>query len=171
MMRIYLWPAQRNAWLALFIISLSLLAAAAYFQYGLGLEPCVKCVYQRMAVIGVALFALLGYWGARHALVRLIALAGVIYSAIEGLLIAYDHWDLQTSKNAFFAVCESNPNFPSWAPLHEWLPSYFAAPGLCGDIDWSFLGVTMPAWMTFIFAGVTITVAVAGLSHIIYKLR
>ena len=170
-MRIYLWPSQRNAWLALFLISLSLLAVAAYFQYGLGLEPCVKCVYQRMAVIGIAVFSLLGYLASSNPLIRLTALAGVLYSAIEGLLIAYDHWDLQTSKNAFFAVCESAPNFPTWAPLHEWLPSYFAAPGLCGDIDWSFLGATMPAWMTFIFAGVTLVVTAAGISHIWHKLR
>ena len=84
-MQIYLWPSQRSAWLALFIICLSLLAAAAYFQYGLGLEPCVKCVYQRMAVIGIALFALLGYLGATRPFIRLVALAGVLYSALEGL--------------------------------------------------------------------------------------
>ena len=44
------------------------------------------------------------------------------------------------------------PNFPSWAPLHEWLPRIFAATGDCGDIDWQFLDMSMPQWMIVIFA-------------------
>lgn len=144
-------PAQPRAWLLLALSAFGLFAAALYFQFGLGLEPCVKCVYQRVAVLAVGLSALLGWWltGSRW---QPIASVGWLIAAGWGLLIAYDHHSLQQSANAFFAVCESIPNFPAWLPLHEWLPALFNPTGLCGDIDWAFLGLSMPAWMVVVFA-------------------
>ncbi|AVJ56423.1 disulfide bond formation protein DsbB [Idiomarina sp. OT37-5b] len=161
------WPARQTPWLLLFLGTMLLFVIALYFQHGMGLEPCVKCVYQRAAVLGIALAALVGGLGYKFWLTRWLGLLGWGYAAFEGLRIAYDHWDLQTSKNAFFAVCESAPNFPAWLPLHEWIPGFFAAPGLCGDIDWAFLGMGMPGWMTFIFAGLLSLAVIVALLHLI----
>jgi disulfide bond formation protein DsbB len=83
---------------------------------------------------------------------RLIGYLGWGISAIWGLLIAIEHVDIQTAANPFFATCEFVPNFPAWAPLHEWLPNVFSATGDCGDINWSFMDMTMPQWMIIIFA-------------------
>lgn len=165
------WPARQTPWLLLFLGSMLLFIIALYFQYSMGLEPCVKCVYQRVAILGIALFAVVGLVGYRFIITRWLALLGWGYAAFEGLRVAYDHWDLQTSKNAFFAVCESAPNFPAWAPLHEWLPGLFAAPGLCGDIDWSFAGLGMPGWMTFIFAGFLLAAIMMALLHLLKRGR
>lgn len=159
------WPARQTPWVLLFLAAGLLFILALYFQHAMALEPCVKCVYQRVAVIGVILSALVGGLGYKFWLTRWLGLAGWIYSSFEGLRIAYDHWDLQTSKNAFFAVCESEPNFPSWAPLHDWLPDLFAAPGLCGDIDWEFLGIGMPGWMSLIFGGFLVVAVLVTLLH------
>ena len=150
------WPNKPFAWLLLFLGCSGLLAAALYFQMVLGLEPCVKCVYQRMAVVGIGLAAIVGLFGSGFWLTRWAALIGWLYSSYQGLLIAYDHWDLQTSKNAFFAVCESAPNFPGWAPLHEWMPGLFAAPGL---------------WMTVIFAGFLLIGIIVAVCHIIASFK
>ena len=165
------WPNKPFAWLLLFLGCSGLLAAALYFQMVLGLEPCVKCVYQRMAVVGIGLAAIVGLFGSGFWLTRWAALIGWLYSSYQGLLIAYDHWDLQTSKNAFFAMCESAPNFPGWAPLHEWMPGLFAAPGLCGDIDWQWLGLGMPGWMTVIFAGFLLIGIIVAVCHIIASFK
>ena len=167
MLSIGQWPTKPFAWLLLFLGGAALLGAALYFQAVLGLEPCVKCVYQRMAVVGIALSAIVGLIGSGFALLRWAGLLGWLYSSFEGLRIAYDHWDLQTSKNAFFAVCESAPDFPEWAPLHEWLPGLFAAPGLCGDIDWQWFGMGMPGWMTFIFGGLLVIAVIVTIAHFI----
>lgn len=162
-------PTRQTPWMLLFLGSTLLYILALYFQYGMGLEPCVKCIYQRVAVLGIMLFTLIGLFGCRYWPIRWVAMIGWGYSAYEGLLIAYDHWDLQTSKNAFFAVCEAHPNFPAWMPLHDWLPGLFAAPGLCGDIDWEFLGMGMPGWMTFIFAGLLLIAIVVAISHLLTR--
>lgn len=160
------WPNKPLAWLLLFLGASALLAAALYFQLVLQLEPCVKCVYQRTAVIGIAVAAVVGLLGSGFWLTRWAALIGWLYAAYQGFLVAYDHWDLQHSKNAFFAVCESAPNFPEWAPLHHWLPTVFAAPGLCGDIDWQWLGLGMPGWMMTIFAGLLLIGVLVTLCHL-----
>ncbi|HAD47964.1 MAG: disulfide bond formation protein DsbB [Idiomarina sp.] len=160
------WPTRQTPWLLLFLGSTLLFILALYFQHAMALEPCVKCVYQRVAVVGVMLSALVGGFGCKFWLTRWLGIVGWGYSSFEGLRVAYDHWDLQTSKNAFFAVCESAPNFPDWAPLHQWLPGFFAAPGLCGDIDWEFLGIGMPGWMTFIFGGFLLIAVIVALLHL-----
>ena len=49
-------------------------------------------------------------------------------------------------------VCEFIPNFPTWAPLHEWIPFLFEATGDCGDISWQFLNYSMTQWMIVVYA-------------------
>lgn len=144
---------RKGAWLALLGSSATLLAAALFFQYQMDLLPCVKCIYQRTAVIGILVAAvpalLSNTWPAR---ILSLAIWGV--SAIWGYLSAAEHIQIQRDAiaNPFFATCEIVPNFPNWAPLHEWLPTIFAAPGDCGELNWQFAGLSMPAWMQIIFA-------------------
>lgn len=140
------WP-----WGLLLFTTLSLEICALYFQYALELRPCIMCIYQRTAVFGIML-ACLPVWITNTMLTRLIAFIGWGVSAIWGFFIALEHVDIQGASNSFFATCEIVPNFPSWLPLHEWLPNLFAATGDCGDINWSFLQLSMPQWMMVIFA-------------------
>ncbi len=142
----------RRAWTLLLLSALILEGIALYFQYGMGLEPCIMCIYQRNAVFGIALAALIGMSAPGKMPIRLLAIAGWGVSAIWGLLIAIEHVDIQSAANPFFAPCEIVPNFPGWLPLHEWIPGIFAATGDCGNIDWSLLGMSMPQWMIVIFA-------------------
>jgi disulfide bond formation protein DsbB len=66
-------------------------------------------------------------------------------------LIAIEHVEMQTATFSFLYSCEFVPNFPSWAPLHEWLPLLFAATGDCGDIDWQWFGYSMPQMMIVVY--------------------
>ncbi len=145
------WPDAKASWFLLFLSALGLNLSALYFQYGLGLEPCIMCIYQRTAVYGVLLAALLPLLF-NIAPVRVLAYVLWGYAAIEGLLVAIEHVDIQQAENSFFAFCEIVPNFPEWAPLHEWLPGLFAATGDCGDINWQFMDMSMPQWMIVVFS-------------------
>lgn len=157
---------RRSAWFLLLLSASALFGCALYFQFGLALEPCVKCVYQRVAVVGIGAAALLGFIAPRLALVRFLAFALWLVSAIWGWFIASEHLALQNAKNAFFMTCDSFPNFPDWAPLHQWFPTLFSAPGVCGDIEWSFAGLSMPAWMQIIFAAY----ALIGIAVVLLRL-
>ena len=43
----------RRAWWLLALSALGLELTALWFQHGMGLDPCVKCVYERVAVLGL----------------------------------------------------------------------------------------------------------------------
>lgn len=145
------WAEQRWAWALLFTSAFLLELVALYFQYGMDLKPCIMCIYQRTAVFGVLFSALLPLLK-NNPITRLLAFVGWGLSAIWGTLIALEHVDIQTATNPFFVVCEIVPNFPSFLPLHTMLPNIFAATGDCGDINWEFVGMSMPQWMIVIFA-------------------
>ncbi|MGB0937962.1 MAG: disulfide bond formation protein DsbB [Colwellia sp.] len=145
-----------NAWLLLALSALALELTALFFQYGMGLEPCIMCVYQRVALAGIGMAGLIGYFACKFLLARLIVYIFWGIGAFWGLLIAIEHVEMQASSGSLFFTCEFIPNFPSWAPLHEWLPFLFEATGDCGEISWSFLGYSMPQWMIVVYAGFSI---------------
>ena len=141
----------KRAWGLLFVSALCLEVAALYFQHVTDLRPCIMCIYQRTAVFGL-MFAAMPAMLINNLITRLISYLGWGISTIWGLQIAIEHVDIQTAANPLFATCEFVPNFPTWAPLHEWLPNVFGATGDCGDINWSFMDMSMPQWMIVIFA-------------------
>lgn len=140
------------AWQLLALSALAFELSALFFQYGLKLEPCIMCIYQRVAIWGVFLAGIVGIWGYQHIIFRLLGYISWGVGSIWGLMLAIEHHDIQTSPMSFMFSCEFTPNFPSWLPLHEWLPFLFDATGDCGDIDWQFLGYSMPQVMMLIFA-------------------
>ena len=158
----------RRAWGLLFVSALSLEMGALYFQYVTDLRPCIMCIYQRTALFGV-MFAAMPAMLFNNFITRLIGYVGWGISDIWGLLIAIEHVDIQTAVNPFFATCEFVPNFPFWAPLHEWLPSIFSATGDCGDINWSFMDMSMPQWMIVVFAIYSVIWAVILVSRVLVK--
>ena len=157
-----------SAWTWLLLSTFVLEVAALYFQYGMELRPCIMCIYQRTAVFGIMFAAILPLL-TNNIITRLLAYVIWGVSAVWGLVIAVEHVEIQGAKNSFFATCEIVPNFPSWAPLHEWLPNIFAATGDCGDINWSLLSLSMPQWMVVIFAIYSVTLSLVLLCKIFNK--
>lgn len=150
---------KRSAWLFLAFSSLALELTALYFQYGMGLQPCVLCVYERLAMVGLCLAGILGFLAPRSLIMRLIALALGLFSSIKGLIISLRHLDLQMNP-APWKQCEFIPNFPETLPFHQWQPSIFSPTGSCNESQWSLFGITMVQWLVFIFAVYVIVLAV-----------
>lgn len=157
-------PEKRSSWATLWLSALVLEVIALYFQYAMDLKPCVMCIYQRTAVLGI-LFAGLIPFISNNSITRFIGFAIWGVSSIWGMLIAKEHVGYQTDP--FFGVCEIVPNFPGIMPLHDWLPFFFGAPGDCGNIDWQFLSFSMPQWMIILFAGYALVFIVVLLSRLI----
>ncbi|GAC13575.1 disulfide bond formation protein DsbB [Aliiglaciecola lipolytica] len=143
--------SSRWAWLTLMLSAVALIITALYFQYILELKPCIMCIYQRTAVFGLLFAGLLPVLK-NNLITRFIGFVVWGVSAIWGMFIAIEHVELQNASNPFFVSCEIVPNFPSFLPLHNWLPNMFAATGDCGNIDWEFMSMSMPQWMIVVFA-------------------
>lgn len=158
-----------RAWQLLAFTALCLELSALYFQYAMGLAPCIMCIYQRTAIWGIFFAGVVGSLGNKNSVLRIIAFLLWGLGAIWGLLIAIEHVEIQSSTMSFLYSCEIIPNFPSWAPLHEWLPSLFEATGDCGDINWQFFGYTMPQMMIVVYGGFSAALAIIILARLIDK--
>ncbi len=157
----------QRAWQLLAISALCFELIALYFQYFMGLEPCIMCIYQRTAVWGIFLAGVIGAFGCQHLVMRIVAYGLWATGAIWGFIIALEHVDMQSSTMSFLFSCEIVPNFPSWAPLHQWLPALFEASGDCGDIKWDFLGFSMPQVMLVIFAAYSTAFTIVLLTRLL----
>jgi disulfide bond formation protein DsbB len=145
-------PLSKKAWALLALSAAIFEITALFFQYAMGLEPCIMCIYQRTAMLGLFAAGVIGFINPQSLPLRWLGYATWGISSIWGWLIAREHIDMQTTTDPFAFTCDIVPNFPSFMPLHEWIPAFFAATGDCGNIDWSFMSLSMPGWMEIIFA-------------------
>ncbi|OOF60225.1 disulfide bond formation protein DsbB [Rodentibacter myodis] len=156
---------KRSAWLLLAFSSLALELTALYFQYGMGLQPCVLCVYERLAMVGLFIAGIIGFLAPRSLIVRLIAIGLGLFSAVKGLMISLRHLDLQMNP-APWKQCEFLPDFPETLPFHQWFPILFNPTGSCDNSQWSLFGITMVQWLVFIFAIYVIALAIILISQL-----
>lgn len=141
----------RSGWLLLLLSALALEGIALYFQYGMELQPCVMCVYERVALFGIAFAGMFGALFPSSVIMRLIAIIIGLFSAFKGLIIAIKHVDYQLHP-APWNQCPITPDFPQTLPLDKWFPALFHPTGLCSEISWSWLGFSMAQWIVFMFA-------------------
>ncbi len=147
---------RRLPWILVVLSALALEAAALYFQYGLKLDPCVLCIYQRTAVAGIVLGGLIGALAPTFWWLRFLGYLGIGGAAVIGVRLALEHIAVQAGESM---GCDFMTNFPPWMKLDEWFPGVFLPTGSCDEIQWQFLGQGMPQWMVVVF-GAYLAVAV-----------
>ncbi|MDH3305645.1 MAG: disulfide bond formation protein B [Gammaproteobacteria bacterium] len=140
-----------------FLVCVSMMGFALYAQYGLMLEPCPLCVFQRIATILLGLVFLIaalhnpGKLGSRIYAV-LIALA-----AGDGVAIASRHVYLQNLPADRVPAC--GPGFEyimeNFA-LFDALDLIFQGSGECAEVVWRLFGLSMPTWVIIGLGGLGI---------------
>jgi protein dithiol:quinone oxidoreductase len=126
-----------------------LMAYALFAEIALGLEPCPLCVFQRLAVIvlGLLFLAAAIHHPARRLGARLYA-AGLGLAAGAGVAVAGQHLRLQNLPEDEVPACGPGLDFMlDVFPLHEAIRMVFTGSGECAEVDWSLLGLSMPAWV------------------------
>ncbi len=140
--------------LGLLLAVVSILFAYFYLQLHLGLAPCPLCMIDRIFVTGAGLFFLLalihnpGVTGQRiyGGLASLNALAGV--------LVCWRHIYLQNLPEELVPNCAPGLDYMlDTLPLSETLSIIFNTSGECADIQWSFMGLTIPEQTLLVFNG------------------
>lgn len=141
----------RMAWIFLAFVAFMLEVIGLYFQHGMGLQPCVMCVYERFAILGLIIAGLFGAIAPNLTFFRWGAFLLWGFSAIKGLFLAIKHTDYQLNPS-IWNQCEFKPDFPKIIPLDQWFPNVFASgPVNCSQSQWEMLGLGMPQWLIFAF--------------------
>lgn len=162
----YSYSQTRKAWLLLATSACMLEIIALYFQHGMGLRPCVLCIYERIAIFAILAAGLIAAM-APKSVFRLVALILWLYSSWEGLKLTFEHTRLQLYPSPFDS-CDFVVNFPSWLPLNRWLPTVFEAYGDCSQKQWSFLNIEMPVWLLIIFIAYFLVAIIVLLSQFLW---
>lgn len=128
-------------------ICAGLLGFVYYEQYFNLLDPCPLCVVQRFVFYLIGGFFLLG---ALHNPGRAGAWAYVLLiglGALVGVATAGRHLWLQSLPVSQVPECGPGLQYmlENWPPA-EVLRSLIHASGECAQVDWSFLGLSMPFW-------------------------
>lgn len=149
---------RRGINVAALILCAGLLSYAYYAQFYQGLEPCPLCIFQRVGIIVLAaLFMLAALHNPVHRGARVYAIL-IAITATAGAAIAGRHTWLQHLPPGQVPECGPGLGYMLQAfPLNESLTMVFTGSGECAEIDWTFLGLSMPTWVLiwFLLFGVT----------------
>ena len=156
-----LLPPRRAAYALGFVVCAGLMAWALWLQYGLDLEPCPLCVFQRIAVIVTGVIFLIaaihnpGRTGAGF-----YAFLTVLASGTGAALAAWHVW-IQGQPKGSVAACGMGLNYMlETMPLAEVIGRVLKGSGECAEAGWLFLGLAIPSW-TFVFFIAMIAAAIA----------
>jgi disulfide bond formation protein DsbB len=139
-----------------------LMAYALFAQYVQGYEACPLCIFQRIALIalGIVLVAA-GLHAPRAAGARVYGILGLIAAAV-GIGIAGRHLYLQSLPPDQVPACGPCLDYMFDAfPILDAIRLVFTGSGECAEVNWSFLGLSMPGWVLvwFVILGVLAVVA------------
>ncbi len=148
-------PTPRFCFLLGFLFCAALLLTAIYFQFVGGLEPCPLCISQRIMVLAVALVLLVAFLhnpGSVKA-VRAYAVAGFL-TAMLGASVSGRHVWLQHLPANQVPACGPGIEYMfQYFPLTDTLRAMLTGTGECAKVDWTLLGLSMPAWVLLCFLG------------------
>lgn len=135
-----------------FVLCAGLLATALYFQHVMGLEPCPLCIFQRMFVIALGLVTLAAAIHDPGRLWRRIYAGAVLVLALLGAGVAGRHVWLQHLPADQVPECGPGLEYMLQAfPLMQALEMVFKGSGECAEVQWTFIGLSIPEWTLLIF--------------------
>jgi protein dithiol:quinone oxidoreductase len=128
----------------------ALVGYALYTEHVLGFMPCPLCIFQRVGVVALGVVFLIAAihgasgWG-RFVYAGLIALAALATAGV-----ATRHLYIQSLPPGTVPSCGAPLDVMlQFSPFFEVVQKVLTASGECGTVDWTFLGLSMPAWVLF----------------------
>ncbi|WP_242112449.1 disulfide bond formation protein B [Luteimonas aquatica] len=150
--------------LAGFAVCAALIGFAIFSQSQWGLQPCPLCIFQRIAfaALGVVLLVA-GLHAPRGGKGRAAYGVLALIPALTGLGIAARHvWITHLPANE---VPECGPPLAFMMeanPITDVIKKVLTGSGECAKVDWTFLGLSMPAWSLLWFVLLTLLVLTAA---------
>lgn len=131
----------RGLWWAVFALSSGLLAAALYWQYVIGDDPCQVCIQARLWAVALGLVGALMLLLPESPVTRLLGL-GLTFIASAGMgERAYYLYEIENFRGD--GSCEFTLGMPSWFAVDQWFPALFEVRNICSYTPEIAFGVSM----------------------------
>ncbi len=143
----------RTRFLLGFLACVALLMYAVFVQIHDRLEPCPLCIFQRVAFAALGVVLLIGGLhapkgrGGRRAY-------GVVatITSLVGIVIAGNHVRLQHLPPDQVPACGPGLDYMlDVMPVSGVIRRVMTGSGECANVDWAFLGISMPGWSLLCF--------------------
>ncbi|KZN15210.1 disulfide bond formation protein DsbB [Marinomonas sp. TW1] len=137
-------------------IAFALLGVAFYMEYEMGLEPCPLCMLQRIMFFGVGVISLISALLDSVKIRRVCAWLVVVFS-ILGAALAIRHLYLQHLPEDQLPACLPGLSYMFEVfPWQEIMQAMIMGTGECGDVVWTFMGLSIPGWTLVAFVAMAI---------------
>ena len=131
----------------------TVLGVGVYLQFVEELEPCPLCISQRLLFLATGLVFLLGTRHGRFSRFYA-ALSGL--TALGGASVSARHVWLQHLPPEQVPECSPGIEYVfQHFPLADTLKLMLTGTGECAKVDWTFLGLAIPAWALIAFLGLS----------------
>lgn len=131
-----------------FVACVALIGFALFSQFQWGLIPCPLCIFQRIAFAGMGvMFLLSGIFAPKGTTGRRVFGVLSLIPALIGIGIAGRHVWLTTLPPSEVPECGPPLQFMMETnPVTDVIRKVLTGSGECAKVDWTFLGLSMPAW-------------------------
>ena len=125
-----------------------MLAYALYAQYGLVLEPCPLCIFQRVTIFALGVFFLAAALQHPRGGGRFVYAARVGVAALATAALATRHLYIQSQPPGSIPSCGAPLEVMlRYSPFTDVVRKVLTGGGECSQVNWSFAGLAMPAWV------------------------
>lgn len=162
-----IYSKTRKYWGFLILSTTILIGISILIQHFFLLKPCILCIYQRCALLGITIAGIISVINPSTVL-RFLGIFIWIYSASKGLFFSAKHM-LMILYPSPFDTCDLFIQFPKWIPLNKWFPMVFnSITGDCFSYKWYFLSLEISQWMLIIFFSYLIMSLITLISQLIF---
>jgi disulfide bond formation protein DsbB len=130
---------------------LGMLAYALYTEFAGGLEPCPLCIFQRITIVTLGvIFLVAGIHNPRRFAWAWVYTALIAIAALTTIGVSARHVYIQSQPPGSIPACGAPLNV-LMQMFHVWqvVAKVLHAGGECAVVNWTFMGLSMPAWVLF----------------------
>jgi disulfide bond formation protein DsbB len=141
-------PGRRALNLYGFAAGVAMLAYAVWSQYTLKVDPCPLCIFQRIGTAATAVVFLVAGLHAPRGRAAWAYGALLLVTTIATAGVATRHLYIQHLPEGAVAACGASLNtLLGMFPVADVVMKVLRGSGECHTVNWSFLGLAMPAWV------------------------
>jgi len=132
----------------------AILFAVLFLEHTLRLEPCPLCIIDRLIVTAMGLVFLIAALHNPTRTGRIIYAFLTFSLAVAGMAVTGRHIWLQNLPADQVPECGATLDYMlETAPLLETLEFIFKGSGECAEVQWTFLGLSIPEQTLILFTG------------------